>query len=77
MLHANYGSDEIDGKTLVIQAAKVGADGKSVRLKVEGLRAMYVHELHAPGVQSAAGAELLHDAAYYTLNRIPVAAEQG
>ena len=38
---------------------------------VDGLRAGYVHELHAEGVRSAEGAPLLHDEAYYTLVRIP------
>jgi hypothetical protein len=42
-----------------------------VRLKCEGLRAGYVHELHLPGVKSATGAGLVHPEAYYTLNRIP------
>ena len=46
-------------------------DGLCVRLKVDGLRALYVHELHADGVRSAAGAKLDHADAYYTLNRIP------
>jgi hypothetical protein len=66
-----YGSDEIETMPLRIVSATVGADGRSVRLKVEGLRALYVHELHAPGVRSVGGAPLDHAEAYYTLNRIP------
>jgi len=31
----------------------------------------HVHELHLPGVRSASSEPLLHDAAYYTLNKIP------
>jgi hypothetical protein len=30
-----------------------------------------VHEFHLPGIRSAKGEALLHDAAYYTLNFIP------
>ncbi len=67
----NYGSDEIDPKTLDIRAAEVSQDGKIVRLRVDGLRPIYVHELHAPGVRSRSGKPLLHDSAYYTLNRLP------
>ena len=66
-----YGSDEIDVKPLKIVAATVGADGRSVRLKVDGLRELYVHELHADGIRSVSGAKLDHSDAYYTLNRIP------
>ena len=66
-----YGSEEIDMKPASITSATVSADGLSVRLKVDGLRALYVHELRADGVQSATGTKLDHADAYYTLNRIP------
>jgi len=66
-----YGSDEIDVKPAPITAAAVSADCLSVRLKVEGPRELYVHELHADGLRSATGAKLDHADAYYALNRIP------
>ena len=66
-----YGSEEIQVETHPISGVTVSPDGLSVRLKVDGLRALYVHELHADGVRSAAGAKLDHADAYYTLNRIP------
>lgn len=69
--HATYGSDEVDAKTLRIRLASLSKDGLRVGLKVEGLREGYVHELHLTGVKSKAGHPLLHEAAYYTLNRIP------
>ena len=68
-----YGSDEIDTSDLVISKAVVSPDSRSVRLTVEGLRPLYVHELHADGVRSSAGEKLDHPTAYYTLNRIPKA----
>jgi glucose/arabinose dehydrogenase len=68
-----YGSPEIDVTPLTVAGARVGADGRTVELRVEGMRAGFVHELHAPGVRSAAGAPLLHDEAYYTVNVIPAA----
>lgn len=40
-------------------------------LKVDGLRALSVHERRAVGVRSAAGAVLAPPDAYSTLNRIP------
>lgn len=71
-LYSNaYGSAEIDTLPLNVTSATVSADRRRVRLKVDGLRAHYVHELRAVGVRSAAGAALAHPDAYYTLNRIP------
>lgn len=66
-----YGSDEIDVDSPRITAVERGVDAYSVRLKVENLRPLYVHELHAEGVRSRAGAPLEHADAYYTLNQIP------
>ena len=71
LYHQDYGSEEIDGKDLVISGAEVSADGMSVRLRVEVLRESYVHELIAAGVRAVDGKGLLHEDAYYTLNRIP------
>ncbi len=42
-----------------------------MRLRIDGLRRGYVHELALTDVQSAKGDELLHRKAYYTLNVIP------
>jgi len=51
----------------------LSADQRRVRLRIDGLRALYVHELSAQGVRTAMGEPLLHSEAYYTLNRIPTA----
>lgn len=69
--HATYGSDEILEQQLAVNSAEVSDDGLSVKLKVEGLREMFVHELTAEGLRSETGEPLLHRSAYYTLNRIP------
>ncbi|MFM8471490.1 MAG: hypothetical protein ACKODH_16265 [Limisphaerales bacterium] len=66
-----YGSPEVDKGNPKVVSAKVAGDGRSVRLKVDGLVEGHVHELHASGVKSAKGQPLLHDAAYYTLNQLP------
>ncbi len=66
-----YGSDEIQATPNGIVSAQVASDGLSVRLKVEGLRELYIHELHADGIRSAGGESLDHADAYYTLNRRP------
>ena len=71
-LYSNaYGSEEIQTEKNQIVGAVVSADGLSVRLKVTGLRALHVHELHVSGVHSKSGESLDHSDAYYTLNRIP------
>lgn len=69
--HSTYGSDEIQSKRLTLRSATLSADQRTVRLVVDGLRELYVHELIASGVTDQNGHPLLHDRAYYTLNRIP------
>ncbi len=66
-----YGGPEENTRPHTISRAVLGGDGRSVRLSVDGLRAMYVHELRAEGVRNVSGQPLLHPDAYYTLNRIP------
>jgi hypothetical protein len=71
-LYSNaYGSAEIDALPLPVTSATVSPDRRRVRLRIDGLRAFYVHELRAAGVRSGAGAVLAQPEAYYTLNRIP------
>ena len=65
---AAYGSPEVDHTTPTISRVEVGADGRSVRLYVDGLQEGHVHELHLPGIRSSNALPLLHDVAYYTLN---------
>ena len=70
--HSPYGSPEVDVKEgLVIESITVSEDRRQVDLSVNGLREGYVHELHGDGVRDLSGHPLLHDRAYYTLNRIP------
>lgn len=66
-----YGSEEIDTKAHEIKGAEVSEDGLRVRLRIEGLRPVYVHELITESLRSAKGQPLKHSTAWYTLNRIP------
>ncbi len=68
---SEYGSPEVDQATPKITAAEVSRDGKSVRLKIDGLVKGHVHHLESKGVRSADGQPLWHPDAYYTLNEIP------
>lgn len=69
--HSNYGDKPQDTQDVAIQSATVGEDGKSVYLKIDGLKPYYVHELRLNGVRDQEGLPVLHPEAYYTLNRIP------
>ncbi|MCA9026749.1 MAG: hypothetical protein KDA86_16195 [Planctomycetaceae bacterium] len=71
LYHSTYGSDEIETATPAITSAEVSKDRYRVRLHIDGLRELFLHELNATGVQSTSGEPLLHPEAYYTLNRIP------
>lgn len=71
LYQSSYGSDEIQRQTLPVIDAQVSDDGLRVQLKIGNLRPLFVHELLASGIRSAAGDPLLHPQAYYTLNRIP------
>jgi hypothetical protein len=66
-----YGGDEVDEVLPKITRAEVGADGRSVRLRIAPLTQGHVHELHLDGLRSAEGLPLLHAVGYYTLNEIP------
>lgn len=72
LYQSSYGSDEIQAQRLRINAASVSKDGMRVKLTVEGLRPLFVHELNVQGLLDQDGGQLLHSRAYYTLNRIPV-----
>ena len=68
---SKYGGEPLDVKTHKVKLGGLDAASLSVHLNVEGLRAGYVHELHADGLRDTKGKPLLHTAAFYTLNRIP------
>ncbi len=72
IMQSSYGSPEVDPTTPTIKSATVSSDGKSVKLVMEGMELGHVHELKLSDIRSADGSKLLHDMAYYTLNRIPV-----
>lgn len=66
-----YGSPEVDQTKQEIESVTVGADKKSVHMKVKGLQAGHVHHLQSHGVRSKSGDELWHKDAYYTINEFP------
>ncbi len=71
LYHMTYGSEVQDKKDCSVKAIKVAADGRSVRLVLDGLREGYIHEIKCKGIRSEKGLPLLHDFGYYSLNSIP------
>ncbi|MEZ6194727.1 MAG: hypothetical protein R3F20_03210 [Planctomycetota bacterium] len=69
-LHEPYGSPEVDGKTLKVDAARAVGPA-AIEIDVKGLRRGYVHELAVSGLRDRKGRPLLHDKAYYTLIELP------
>jgi hypothetical protein len=77
--HPEYGSDEMEKARQTVAGVEV-VDARTVRLKVDSLRSGgmgYVHELTMPGVRAKDGRKLLHEAAYYTVQRVPGRAQAG
>jgi cytochrome c551/c552 len=70
--HPVYGSPMVNIAENAVRGAKLAADGKTVRLVIDGLREGYIHEIKPAGVKSAGdNLNVLHGSAYYTLNTIP------
>ena len=63
--------DRLYKTTQEIVSVTVGADRKSVLLKVKNLQAGHTHHLQSSGVRSKSGGELWHKDAYYTINEFP------
>lgn len=62
---------EGDGETQPkIESAKVSEDGREVMLQIDGLQVGHIHELKANVIRHGSENALLHDRAYYTLNRL-------
>jgi hypothetical protein len=73
IFQSSYGSPEVDKVLPGIESATVGADGKTVRLKMTPLTKGHVHAIEFPGLTNASGQPLVHGKVYYTLNEIPAA----
>lgn len=69
--HKEYGSPIVDRLSCPVVKVELAPDRLSARLAVACLREGYVHEVKAAGVRDEKGESLVHDNAFYTLNRIP------
>jgi hypothetical protein len=70
-LESRYGGPEADTQEVAVKSVELVDEGKAVRLRLEDMRAGYVHELRMENIAGQDGAKLLHAEAYYTLVKIP------
>ncbi len=68
--HPQYGSPEVDVTPLNVASLSVSADHRTVSLVLPEFEKERIYELHIKGLKAEDGTELLHDAAYYTVNRL-------
>ncbi|MCT4352280.1 RICIN domain-containing protein [Streptomyces sp. Je 1-79] len=69
---AEYGGPKVDEETLTAQSATLSGDGRTVTLKVPGLKADRVVHVRSPRPFSSQGGDPLWSTeAWYTLNQLP------
>ncbi|MFJ5036522.1 family 16 glycoside hydrolase [Streptomyces parvulus] len=69
---ADYGGPKIAEEELAVRSATLSADGRTVRLRLDGLRADRVVHVRSPRpFASASGETLWSTEAWYTLNEMP------
>ena len=69
---SNYGGPKVNEEELTVTGATVSEDGKTVSLKLEGLKPNRVVYVRSPRpFQAEGGEELLSTEAWYTLNTLP------
>lgn len=71
LLHSEYGSPEVDREEPQVTSATLAEDGRTVRIDVDGLRPVHVHELRFPDLRGPEGARPRFARAYYTLIELP------
>ncbi|MGS0524493.1 sulfocyanin-like copper-binding protein [Zobellia nedashkovskayae] len=71
LYHNTYGSPIVDQQKAVVTSADVSDDGLAVRLKVDGMKLGFIHQLKVADLKTNKGESLLHDTGYYTLNEVP------
>ncbi|MEM0969561.1 MAG: hypothetical protein AAGJ31_09445, partial [Verrucomicrobiota bacterium] len=68
---SRYGGEEKDTQRHQITHQNWSSDKRSVLLRIDALRELYVYEISCKALQSRTGNPLSHPTAWYTLNHIP------
>jgi azurin/glucose/arabinose dehydrogenase len=69
--HNTYGSPIVDQQKAIVNTVELAADGLSAKLKIDGMRLGFIHQIKAATLKAQTGEKLLHDTGYYTLNEVP------
>ncbi len=69
--HSAYGSPPIRQMKHRLQGVAISEDKRRVRIALDDFREGYIYQLRLAGLRDQLDTPLLHDVAYYTLNRIP------
>jgi azurin len=73
--HHVYGSPIIDQEKKAIRNIELKDDGKTVSIKIDGMRNGFIYEISLGDVKSKSRQALLHKKGYYTVNEIPAASD--
>ncbi|WP_027077558.1 plastocyanin/azurin family copper-binding protein [Maribacter antarcticus] len=69
--HNTYGSPIVDQQKAIVHTVELAPDGLSAKLKIDGMRLGFIHQIKAATLKAQTGEKLLHDTGYYTLNEVP------
>lgn len=72
--HAQYGSPTVDVEGVGVHAVTAGPDRRTWYVVLDSMALGMVHEFKVAPLRSRSGTALLHDVAYYTINRLPAEA---
>lgn len=73
--HPVYGSPIIDQEKKPIKNIELKEDGKTVSVKIDGMRNGFIYEISLGDLRSKSQQTLLHKKGYYTVNEIPAASD--
>ena len=69
--HHTYGSPIVDQQKAIVNTVALAVDGLSAKLKIDGMRLGFIHQIKVANLKAQTGEKLLHDTGYYTLNEVP------
>ncbi len=69
--HNTYGSPIVDQQKAIVKTVELATDGLSAKLKIDGMRLGFIHQIKVATLKAQSGEKLLHDTGYYTLNEVP------
>lgn len=68
--HHFYGSPVINEMEHVVEGVFLTEDGLSMHLAIDSLRLGYIYSFNLSGIENIEGEPLLHDQAFFTLNKV-------